>query len=92
MHIYFSKQVVYTTGPHLQVKVHAEVVDPKTGHHDTTNTFHFTLSTKDKDVPPVMPKSYAGLLLILCLFQITGVAQKLRTHRVAHPVADNISK
>ncbi len=58
--LYFSNQVVYTTGPHLQVKVHAEVVDPRTGHHETTNTFHFTLSTKDADVPPIMPKSYAG--------------------------------
>ena len=53
--------MVYTTGGHFQVKVHAEVVHPKTGEHDTTNIFHFTFTTNEGvDVQTVMPKSYAG--------------------------------
>lgn len=43
------------------MKVHAEVVHPKTGEHDTTNIFHFTFTTNEGvDVQTVMPKSYAG--------------------------------
>ena len=54
-------QVVFTKGPHLQVKVHAEVVHPKTGGNETTNIFHFTFTTSEGvDVQTVMPKSYAG--------------------------------
>ncbi len=46
----------------MQIRVHAEVVDPATGSQETTNTFHFTFATRDKeDVPVVLPKSYSGM-------------------------------
>jgi acyl-coenzyme A thioesterase 9 len=60
--LYLSSQVTYTSGPFLQVKVHAEVVDPKTGVHQTTNVFHFTFYNKS-DVPQVVPKSYAEYMI-----------------------------
>ena len=43
----------------MQIRVHAQVVDPKTNEGSTTNIFHFTLSSNDA-VPPVIPKSYGG--------------------------------
>ncbi len=59
--LFLRFQVVFTKGPNLQLKVHAEVVHPKTGAHDTTNIFHFTFTTDEGvDVPNVMPKTYAG--------------------------------
>ena len=44
----------------MQVKVHAEVVNPIDETRETTNDFHFTFNTRKDDVPVVMPKSYAG--------------------------------
>lgn len=58
----FFLQIVYTSGTKMQVKVHAEVVNPVDGHHDTTNMFHFTFDSKKANVPILMPKSYAGRL------------------------------
>ena len=52
--------MVFTQDKYLQLKVHAEVVDPKTGVHETTNVFHYTFCTMAA-VPPVIPKSYAGI-------------------------------
>ncbi len=64
-------QVVYTKGPHLQIKVHAEVVHPKSGHHDTTNIFHFTFTTYENvDVQSVMPKTYAGKMISIFALQL----------------------
>ena len=54
---------MYTEGQQLQVKVHAEVVDPKVQVHETTNEFHFTFAA-GYDVPPVTPRSYAGACLV----------------------------
>ena len=44
----------------MQVKVHAEVVNPKDETRETTNDFYFTFNTRNKDVPSVIPKTYAG--------------------------------
>lgn len=54
-----SPQIVYTNKNYMLLKVHAEVVNAKMGSHETTNIFHYTFSAKS-DVPPIIPKSYAG--------------------------------
>ncbi|XP_002738606.1 acyl-coenzyme A thioesterase 9, mitochondrial-like [Saccoglossus kowalevskii] len=62
--LYLASQVAYTEGCYLQVRVHAEVVDPTTGQHETTNDFHFTFD-KRSPVSPVMPKTYPDAMLYL---------------------------
>ena len=59
--LYYIVQIVYTEGPYMQLKVHAEVVDPKTSQHETTNIFHYTFKSQAGDINPVMPKSYSGI-------------------------------
>lgn len=63
--LFLSSQVVYTRDQDLHVKVHAEVVNPTTGSHDTTNIFHFTFTTENVIIPTVMPKSYADYMQYL---------------------------
>uniref|UniRef100_A0A914VKD6 SHSP domain-containing protein n=1 Tax=Plectus sambesii TaxID=2011161 RepID=A0A914VKD6_9BILA len=60
-------QVCYTSNDHMQLRVHAEVVDPETGKQETTNTFHFTFGTRDKNVSvsTVVPMTYADGMLYL---------------------------
>ena len=62
--LYLSSQVVFTKGLYLQIRVHAEVVDPKSGHIDTTNVFHFHF-TSNEPFPQVMPSTYAEYMLYL---------------------------
>lgn len=62
--LYLSSQIVYTKGSYLQTRVHAEVVDPKTGNVDTTNVFHFHFTSK-KEFPDVVPMSYGEYMLHL---------------------------
>ena len=57
-------QVVFTKGNYLQTRVHAEVLDPKTGHLDTTNVFHYHF-TSNQDFPAVIPMSYGEYMLYL---------------------------
>ncbi|XP_063063447.1 acyl-CoA thioesterase 9, tandem duplicate 1 isoform X2 [Engraulis encrasicolus] len=59
-----SSQVCYTEGRFIQLRVHTEVLDPLTGHHNTTNVFHFTFRV-DKAVPAVVPRSYGESMLYL---------------------------
>ncbi|KAK3604467.1 hypothetical protein CHS0354_007171 [Potamilus streckersoni] len=63
--LFMSSQVVYTKGPLIQVKVHAEVVNPKDETQETTNNFHFTFDSKMDSLPTVMPKTYAESMLYL---------------------------
>lgn len=62
--LYLSSQIVFTKGKYLQTRVHAEVLDPKTGHVDTTNIFHFHF-TSENDIKHVMPMSYGEYILYL---------------------------
>ncbi|ELT98028.1 hypothetical protein CAPTEDRAFT_123067 [Capitella teleta] len=62
--LYLSSQIVYTNGDHMLVKVHAEVVNAKSGQHETTNIFHYTFRSK-MTIPPVIPKSYAEYMMYL---------------------------
>ena len=63
--LFFSSQVVYTEGQFIQVRVHAENVDPITRLHETTNIFQFTFESKRKDLPRVVPQTYAEAMLYL---------------------------
>ena len=62
--LYLSSQIVYTKDRYLQTRVHAEVLDPKTGHVDTTNIFHFHF-TCEKDFSQIMPMTYAEYVIYL---------------------------
>lgn len=59
-----SSQVSYSEGKDFHVRVHAEVLDPRTGVSTTSNTFNFTF-TCEKEVPTVMPKTYGESMLHL---------------------------
>ncbi|XP_071168877.1 acyl-coenzyme A thioesterase 9, mitochondrial-like isoform X2 [Mytilus edulis] len=63
--LFLSSEVVYTNGSKLQLKVHAEVVNPTDYTRATTNDFHFTFDTKQEDLPSVIPKTYAEFMLFL---------------------------
>lgn len=63
--LFFSSQVVYTEGPFIQVRVHAENVNPITRVHETTNVFQFTFESTRKDLPRVIPQTYGEAMLYL---------------------------
>ena len=69
---YPSLQVVYCKGTKLQVKVHAEAVNPKDDTRETTNDFHFTFNTRTHEVNKVMPKTYAGKWFLTVCVQIAN--------------------
>ncbi|XP_041483095.1 acyl-coenzyme A thioesterase 9, mitochondrial-like [Lytechinus variegatus] len=62
--LFFLSEIAYTEGCYMEIRVHAEVVDPRTGDRDTTNVFHFTIVT-EKPVPLVWPKTYGESMLYL---------------------------
>lgn len=62
--LYLSSRIVYTVRKLLQLRVHAQVLNPLTGEFKTTNTFQFTFSTAN-DFPTVMPRTYAEYLLYI---------------------------
>uniref|UniRef100_A0A915E2K8 HotDog ACOT-type domain-containing protein n=1 Tax=Ditylenchus dipsaci TaxID=166011 RepID=A0A915E2K8_9BILA len=59
-----SSQVCYSTDRFMQLAVNAQVLDVEKGDLETTNTFQFTFKA-NKEVPVVMPKSYADGMLYL---------------------------
>lgn len=62
-----SSQVVYTQENHIQVKVHAQTIDPKTSKKEVTNDFYFKFSVPflNKTVPRVFPKTYAESMMYI---------------------------
>ncbi|XP_055354073.1 acyl-coenzyme A thioesterase 9, mitochondrial-like [Paramacrobiotus metropolitanus] len=63
-----SARLVFTEGADMQMRVHAEVIDPATRKMETTNTFYFTFrASSGAPVRTVLPKSYAEAML-----QLTG--------------------
>uniref|UniRef100_A0A7M5XKY2 HotDog ACOT-type domain-containing protein n=2 Tax=Clytia hemisphaerica TaxID=252671 RepID=A0A7M5XKY2_9CNID len=62
--LYLSSEIVYSKDTYLLTRVHAEVVDPKTGDIDTTNVFYFHFTSK-KEFPQVAPMSYGEYMLYL---------------------------
>ncbi|KAK2144553.1 hypothetical protein LSH36_748g02081 [Paralvinella palmiformis] len=79
--LFMSTQVVYTEGPYMQVKVHAEVVNPNTGEHETTNIFYYTFKCYAGDVPVVMPKSYSEYMMYIDGKRHFDDASGKRSHR-----------
>ena len=57
--LFAISKIAYTEGCYMEIRVHSEVVDPRTGERDTTNVFHFTIVTENP-VPLVWPKTYGG--------------------------------
>ncbi|XP_055356668.1 acyl-coenzyme A thioesterase 9, mitochondrial-like [Paramacrobiotus metropolitanus] len=63
-----SAWLVFTEGADMQIRVHAEVIDPATRKIETTDIFHFTFrASSGGPVRTVLPKSYAEAML-----QLTG--------------------
>ena len=63
----------------MQIRVHAQVVDPKTNQTHTTNIFHFTISSGSGAVPQVIPKTYGGKFVIKqSVSQTVNQAVKIR--------------
>merc|ERR1711997_1236045 len=64
--LYFNSQVCYTQDQYVQVRVSAEVVDPKTGHLSVTNVFQYTFSFLNDLIPAkIIPKTYHEAMLYL---------------------------
>ena len=57
---------MYTEGSDMQMRVHAEVIDPQTQKRETTNTFYFTFrDTTGKPVRTIVPKTYSDAMMYL---------------------------
>lgn len=69
--LFLSSQVVYTEDNFIQVKVHAQTVDPNTAHKEMTNDFYFKFSATPKTqgdwdkMPQVIPKTYAESMMYI---------------------------
>ena len=64
--LYFNSQVCYTQDKYAQIRVSAEVVNPKTGELSVTNVFQYTFSFLDGLIPEkVIPKTYHEAMLYL---------------------------
>lgn len=49
--------LLYTEQNYMEIVVVAEVFDPKSGDHTTTNVFYYTFSNVEK-VPQIFPRTY----------------------------------
>ena len=64
--LYFNSQVCYTQDKYVQIRVSAEVVDPKTGHLSVTNVFQYTFSFLNDLIPAkIIPKTYHEAIMYL---------------------------
>lgn len=64
--LFLSSQVVFTENNLVQVRVHAQTVNPTTNVMETTNDFYFKFSAPPtSDMPQVMPKSYAESMMYI---------------------------
>jgi acyl-coenzyme A thioesterase 9 len=64
--LFLSSQVVYTRDESMQVRVHAQAVDPQTGSKETTNDFYFIFTVpQGHNLPQVQPKSYAESMMYI---------------------------
>ena len=58
--LFLSSEVVFTQENLIQVRVHAQAVDPVTSLKETTNDFYFKFSVPlSVNLPQVIPKTYA---------------------------------
>lgn len=67
--LFLSSQVVYTNQNLMQVKVHAQTVDPKTATKEFTNDFYFkflaSYSEPNQKISEVIPKTYAESMMYI---------------------------
>ncbi|CAF0945146.1 unnamed protein product [Brachionus calyciflorus] len=64
--LFLTSEVVYTEGQQIQVKVHAQTVDPKTSHKETSNDFYFKFKIPSTNpIAQVMPKTYAESMMYI---------------------------
>ena len=64
--LYFNSQVCYTQDKYVQIRVSAEVVNPKTGQLSVTNVFQYTFSFLNSVIPcKIIPKTYHEAMLYL---------------------------
>lgn len=67
--LFLSSQVVYTEDNYLQVKVHAQTVDPITARKEVTNDFYFKFlvvgASSDYKLPQIIPKTYAESMMYI---------------------------
>ena len=67
--LFLSSQVVYTEANFIQVKVHAQTVDPKTTHKEITNDFYFKFTAsppaRGGAIDQVIPKTYAEAMMYI---------------------------
>ena len=63
--LYFNAQVAYTEGNHVQVRVGAEALNPKTKELEVTNVFHYTFRLEGEPAPQIIPKTYHEAMLYL---------------------------
>ena len=64
--LYFNSQVCYTQDKYVQIRVSAEVVNPKTGQLSVTNVFQYTFSFLNSITPSkIIPKTYHEAMLYL---------------------------
>lgn len=65
--LYLTSQIVYTEPNQMQVRVHAETVDPlNPANRETTNDFYFKFTSPSNiDLPRVVPKTYAESMMYI---------------------------
>lgn len=58
--------MVYTEGNLIQVRVHAQTIDPKTNHQEASNDFYFKFMVpQGHSIPQVWPKTYAESMMYI---------------------------
>ncbi|XP_039265227.2 acyl-coenzyme A thioesterase 9, mitochondrial-like [Styela clava] len=60
-----SSQVCFSQGKDFHIRAHAEVMDPHTGVSTTCNTFNFSFTCDNENLPTVMPRTYGESMLYL---------------------------
>jgi len=61
-----SSQIVYVDANFIQVKVHAETMDPMTKKREITNDFYFKFVVPETvSVPLVVPKTYGEYMMYI---------------------------
>lgn len=62
-----SLQISFVYEQYIQVRVSAEVLEPKTGALKVTNVFHYTFETRNPDHKPkmIIPKTYHEAMMYL---------------------------
>ena len=61
----FILQISFIHEQYIQVRVSAEVLDPKTGALQVTNVFHYTFETRQDHPPLIIPKTYHEAMMYL---------------------------